>query len=177
MRFLDLRIACLIVLLCLSSGCDKWHKAPWQRVGEAGKWSIEVPSGLVATTTLNEDAPLQLHSPDDDFFVVVRKDLKATLKNAQPAFVLEDFLDLSIERLIQELSEPSVPTHSAEMINGLPAHIAQVEGIFKSDDILYRLAVVEGEIYQYQVLVWIRKDQAGLYLAFIDKILGSLKEE
>ncbi len=146
-------------------------------MGEAGLWSVEVPSGLVAETRLNEDAPLQLHSLDNDFFVVVRKDAREILEEAQPDFVLEDFLDLSIERLIQDLTEPKVPDHFADSIHGLPAHIAQVEGKFKTDQLTYRLALIQGEVYTYQVLVWIPTDKTEVYQAFMDRIIESFRED
>lgn len=146
-------------------------------MGEAGLWSVEVPSGLVAETRLNEDAPLQLHSLDNDFFVVVRKDAREMLEEAQPDFVLEDFLDLSIERLIQDLAEPKVPDHFSDSIHGLPAHIAQVEGKFKTDQLTYRLALIQGEVYIYQVLVWIPTDKTEVYQAFMDRIIESFRED
>lgn len=177
MRFIYLRIPVTILLLSLIAGCNKWHKEPWQRVGETGLWSIEVPSGLVAETELNEDAPLQLHSSDNDFFLIVRKDLRQMLEESQPDFVLEDFLDLSIERLIKDLVEPKVPDHFADSIHGLPAHIAQVEGKFKADQLTYRLALIQGEAYIYQVLVWIPSDQAEIYQPFMDRIIESFKLE
>ncbi len=176
MRFRYLLIPSMILVLSLLAGCNKWHKAPWHRMGESGEWSVEVPSGLVAETVLNEDAPLQLHSSDKDFFVIVRKDLREILEESQPDFVLEDFLDLSIERLIQGLLEPEVPDHFADTIHGLPAHIAQVEGKFKADQLTYRLALIQGDTYLYQVLVWIPTDQTELYLPYIDRIIGSFKE-
>lgn len=166
----------MILLLSLLAGCNQWHKASWHRMGEAGLWSVEVPSGLVAETRLNEDAPLQLHSSDNDFFVVVRKDAREILEEAQPDFVLEDFLDLSIERLIQDLAEPEVPDHFADSIHGLPAHIAQVEGKFKSDQLTYRLALIQGKTTLYQVLVWIPSDKAETYQSFMDRIITSFEE-
>lgn len=177
MHFRYLFIPSMILLLSLLAGCHKWHKAPWHRMGESGIWSIEVPSGLIAETRLNEDAPLQLHSSDNDFFVIVRKDFRQFLEESQPDFVLEDFLDLSIERLIQDIVEPQVPDHYADTIHGLPAHIAQVEGKFKADRLTYRLALIQGETFVYQVLVWIPTDQAEGYQAFMDRIIGSFQEE
>lgn len=177
MRLSYLIIPSMILLLSLLAGCNKWHKAPWHRMGESGVWSVEVPSGLLAETELNEDAPLQLHSSDNDFFLIVRKDLRQLLEESQPDFVLEDFLDLSIERLIQDIAEPTVPDHFADSIHGLPAHIAQVEGKFKSDQLTYRLALIQSEKYLYQVLVWIPTDQSEIYRPFMDRIIGSFKED
>lgn len=171
------RIPFLILLLLSLTGCDKWHKQPWHRMGESGMWSVEVPSGLVAEIKLNEDAPLQLHAAEKDFFVVVRKDTRQSLEDAQPDFELEDFLDLSIERLIQDLSEPKVPDHFADTIHGLPTHIAQVEGKFKSDVLTYRLAVIEGATYLYQILIWVPSDQTVLYQPFMDRIIESFQED
>lgn len=146
-------------------------------MGETGVWSVEVPSGLVNETTLNEDATLQLHSSDNDFFVIVRKDSRQPLEDAQKDFELEDFLDLSIERLIKGLAEPKVPDHFEDSIHGLPAHIAQVEGKFKSDQLTYRLALIQGKTYLYQVLVWIPTDKIDNYQAFMDRIISSFKED
>lgn len=177
MRSKYLLLPFVLLLLGLLSGCDKWHKGPWQRKGEAGVWSVEVPSCLISETTLNEDAPLQLHSSDNDFFVIVRKDLRQPLENAQQDFELEDFLDLSIERLIKGLAEPKVPDHFEDSIHGLPAHIAQVEGKFKSDQLTYRLALIQGKRYLYQVLVWIPTDKIESYQVFMDRIINSFEED
>lgn len=165
-----------ILSLLFLSGCQpNWQDEGWTSMGVTGEWKVEVPAGLVDEMELNQDAILQLHSPQQDFFVVIRRDSLRTLTSTHPDFTVEDFLDLSIERLIQNVSEPSVPEAAPATINGSPAHRASIRGRYKSDLVQYQLALIEGQEYMYQVLVWIPEKMKEPYQPFMEQVIKSVK--
>ena len=163
------------LLLLLTSCQPNWQDDGWSSQGVPGEWKLEVPAGLISEMKLNRDAVLQLHSPTQDFFVLVRKDSLATLTATHPDFTLEDFLDLSIERLIQNLSEPEVPEASPATINGSPAHRASIHGRYKSDPIRYELALIEGQEFMYQVLLWIPEKMSEQYSPLMEQVIESVR--
>ena len=167
----------LFLALALTTACHSWKDAAWVTRGEAGAWSVEVPDFLVESTTLHPNAPLQLHAPEKDFFLVVRHDPLNLLTTRQPDFVLEDFLDLSIERLIEGLAEPKVPKASPGIVNGLPSHQATITGYFRGESLVYELVLVKGRTRMYQLLIWLPEEKYAARKDAIERMMNSFREE
>ncbi len=170
LQFLSLSVLIL-------SACDPWGQVEWVRIGEAGRWSIEVPGFFESELQLNDDAPFQHHSPSRDFFVVLRYDSRALLESRQPSYSLEDFLDLSIERLIQVLVDPAVPDAAPTRMEGLPAHVATITGTFEGEPVRYRIAVVQGKEVLYQLLLWVPESKSEELSPHMERVLMSFREE
>lgn len=167
-------LSLLIVTVLIVSGCSlAWHKKAWTQKGVAGEWHLQVPSGLVHELDLNRDAILELHSPDADFFLVLRRDSLLKLRKAHSDFVLEDFLDLSIEKLIESVSDPAVPQAAPTYLHERPAHRATITGVYKNDPVRYELAIIKGPVFMYQLLIWIPEAMKDRYQPMIEQVIQS----
>ncbi len=167
----------LFLLSAMILSCNPWESAKWVREGEAGMWSVELPSFLVPDSSLNADAVLQQHAVRKDFFIIVRKDSLRMLRDEEPDFVLEDFLDLSIERIVEQLSDPDVPDDTAFIISELPVHVATITGRYQSQSVRYRIAVIEGQDFLYQLLVWIPDEKTRQLAPYVDRVIESFRED
>ena len=166
-----------LLLSMILTGCNTWENQSWERQGEEGKWSVEIPAFFVSATDLNANAPLQERSPDRDFFLIIRHDPLSRLQKEQPQFTLEDFLDLSIERLLVEIINPKVPEAGPHTIGSLEAHQAIITGQFNGQAVFYKIAVVKGKKNLYQILAWTSAEKAEKLGPYMDRIIDSFKEE
>ncbi|MEZ4829911.1 MAG: hypothetical protein R3C61_27055 [Bacteroidia bacterium] len=144
-----------------------------------GLFALTVPDYLTSMNSLNDDAQVQLGSRNKDVFAIVRYNTWEELKSRNRSGVagtLEDYYDFHIENLLMEITEPKAPGPKETKINGLDALVGYLSGNIKGEHIHYKIVMIGGKDYLYQMLVWTTSENLPEYEADMDKLIRSFRE-
>ena len=149
-------------------------------------YSIEIPSDLTMTTSLNDDASLQYNNVYSEKYVIVIDEDKAFFEDAlHEADLYNDDLSMAgnfAEIQLSSFSEGVTITNQSDVVktkvNGLDAHLyafdARVDGI--DFDISYWVGYIVGKERLYTVMAWTLKSEKSSYEREANAILKSLEE-
>lgn len=166
----------LIFILGVFSACSPVRSVKFQTREVSSLFTVEVPNYLKETTELNEDAECQFQNNPKDFCMLIRKNSWNELRRRRPEFVLEDFYDVSIEQLKVNMEGIDAPAPDSLSLNGLPAFLGTLSGIFKGDRIVFNIGTIAGTNHLYQLLIWTTEEENELYQEDIERMILSFKE-
>jgi len=149
------------------------------------QYSVELPSFLIISSELNDDASLQYQNLYKEFYVIVIDETKQELIDV----ITENGLDTSTfkvdfdmftsfvkEDFIYSIEIDEIPELKDTTINNLNAKLLELDGSFDGIEIFYDIAYVEGKDSYYQIMVWTLGENKEDYKAKMNKIIASFKE-
>ena len=148
------------------------------------KYSISIPSFLIKTNALNEDASLQYLNARKEFYVIVLDEPKSEMYKALVdndltdtySNDLEGYSDLILDNYEQSISISHMSNIVDTFINNMPARLLTINGQVEGVDIFYSLAFIQGKERYYQIMVWTSSSKESEYKDKMNKILYSFKE-
>ena len=148
------------------------------------KYSISIPSFLITTNALNEEASLQYLNARKEFYVIVLDEPKSEMYKALVdndltdtySNDLEGYSDLILDNYKQSISISHMSNIVDTFINNMPARLLTINGQVEGVDILYSLAFIQGKERYYQIMVWTSSSKESEYKDKMNKILYSFKE-
>ena len=114
---------------------------------------IKMPSSWQKRGGLNDDANLQISSPDQDLFLLVITESKEDFSD----FTLKNYFDLTNSSLITGLKDSSFSEPIETSISGNKAIQFEIFGTIESTNFAYFFAAVEDTGYYYQIISWVSK--------------------
>ena len=148
------------------------------------KYSISIPSFLITTNALNEEASLQYLNARKEFYVIVLDEPKSEMYKALVdndltdtySNDLEGYSDLILDNYEQSISISHMSNIVDTFINNMPARLLTINGQVEGVDIFYSLAFIQGKERYYQIMVWTSSSKESEYKDKMNKILYSFKE-
>ena len=148
------------------------------------KYSISIPSFLIKTNTLNEDASLQYLNAWKEFYVIVIDELKSEMLKAlvdndltdEYSNDLKGYSDLILDNFELSISISHKSDIVDTFINNMPARLLTINGQAEGIDIFYSLAFIQGHERYYQIMTWTLSSKEHDYKDKMNKILYSFKE-
>lgn len=148
-------------------------------------YSLELPTFLSATDSLNPNASLQYQNIDKELFVIVieedkqeftRKIVENKAEEVYPPN-LKGYTDI-INHSIGETIKISAKTEIEDLeINGLPAKNFTIQGQTQDKiSVYYSFTIIRGTDKYYQIAQWTAKSQKALFEKQIIEIAKSFKQ-
>lgn len=119
-----------------------------------GGYQMVIPDYMDPMISLNEQANIQYGNPYKEMFLIVQYQSWDDLTGRYPDYVLEDYYDFHAENLLLSLQEPEAPGPDSVQIGTCWALDGHIQGMFKGDEIYYRLVVIHAVEGLYQLLAW-----------------------
>ncbi len=151
----------LAIILCVSLACtaDKSNK----KITIKNLYSIEVPSGMTKTSTINSDASLQYQNLiKDEYIIVIDEPISEfynALEGSEVSQDLQGYYDIVVANLEMAASELHITDKEDIKINSLPAKLFTATARVENYDVFYKYCVVEGQKNFYQILYWTSSDK------------------
>ena len=170
----------LIVLALNSCGFGEGQKT----VTVDNRYSISIPSFLIKTTSLNNDASLQYQNTWKVFCVIVidepKSDFgKALVNNDLADLYSNDFTGYS-ELLLAGIERNffifQKPEFTETFVNDMPARLVTIAGHIAGNGVFCSFAFIEGKDRYYQIMAWTSLDKKDQYKERMNKIIYSLIE-
>lgn len=164
-----------LVLLLALAGCSLLpvSYAPQQ---VDNRYELSLPSFLNETRDLNEDAPLQAANAYWGLYLISYHTPWEEVHRKRPQAGLSQLYTFHTENLRLDLEEASLTPADSLQLGGLPALSGQLSGRFRGEAVHYRLTLIGGETYVYQLLCWYPPDRAEALAPVIDSVLYSFRE-
>jgi len=170
-------IAALIILFTLAS-CSHWTET----VKVDGKYTIDIPSYLKKTDSLNTAASLQYQNPMREFYVLVFdepiKDFNKAIAEGGLDYKpnLDGYSEILANDIAKSTGLAATPKMQNKTINNLKARTLQFTGKVNNLDIFWKIAYVEGKNNYYQILTWTLSSKQEDHKVAMDAIINSFKE-
>lgn len=158
----------LTLLACCKTGPE------FEPVIVKDRFSIELPTNLKRTEGLNEDATLEYSDPIKELYIIVLEEPKAD--SVSEPITLDRYFELASKGIEYGVEEGKLISPVRQTINELPAIISDISGKFEKENIIYKLAVIEGKRSFYQVLCWTLGKHINENEEKIDKMVASFTE-
>ncbi|RMG54867.1 MAG: hypothetical protein D6722_28535 [Bacteroidetes bacterium] len=173
MRPLLLHIGLLLLLALTACSLLPVSYTP---VAVDGRYALSLPTFLSETTDLNDEAALQAKAPYWGLFVIGHHDPWEELRRKRPSATLRTFYSFHQENLLLNLEQAETSPPDSLRLGGLPALSGTLSGQFQGEEVTYRLTVIGGETYLYQLLCWYPPRRAGELAPIVDSLLHSFRE-
>lgn len=140
-------------------------------------YQLTLPDYLEQTEGLVDQATLQYGNPYKEMFLICHFQTWEDLNRRFPGQELEGFYDYHLENLLLSLQEPQAPGPDSIQIGEMFwALDGQLEGLYKGDNIHYRLVVVEVPEGLIQLLIWTPVLNLAEAKPDIDRIIQSIRK-
>ncbi|GAB4408291.1 MAG: hypothetical protein OHK0039_11270 [Bacteroidia bacterium] len=140
------------------------------------RYTLQVPDYLKETKALSDEMPLQYENRYQELYLIGQYQSRSDLVQRGSASTLEGLFDFHLKNLQYDLEEIEVLPADTLRIGGLPAIRGGLKGHLGKDHIAYRLVVIEGETYVYQLLLWTLADRSKQIPEVMDSIALSFRE-
>lgn len=155
-----------------------------QCVSVNDQYSMELPAFLSSTTDLNDVASLQYSNGEEELYVIVIDEDKASITQALVDNQLEEMYDTSLDGFTQLMldtycSGVDVSTISdveTTSINGFDARVVTIEGAVEGVDIYLQIAYIEGQSTYYQLMTWTLLSRKNEFLEQMKTLTNSFRE-
>lgn len=133
-----------------------------------GRYRIEVPASWKAMPELNEAAGIIAGNAFREQYVLVIENLKSDFVGN-----LEEFEQLTIEGLEQNLKNPEVSKAENRKVGAYPAFHRRVVGTTDNLRVVYQISSVETADAYYQVMMWTIPSRENLALPVFREVIDS----
>jgi hypothetical protein len=137
-------------------------------------YSVVLPSYMVATKSLNDEASLQYQATEKEFYIVILDEPKSNIAAENNLRLHYDDTILKVSNT--GLANPKVKAANAIKINGLDGLQTEVVGSFKNLQVFYLVTVLESNSHYYQILTWTLDNNRQKIEPEMRKILDSFKQ-
>jgi hypothetical protein len=167
-----MRILFLLLMLSLAS-CSPGH----HEVKVNDLYAITLPADMKPVADLHEDASLQQSDASRPLYVVVIDESKEEMQKHELDYDLEIYFENIVSRkLVESLPEVSIAPPRKTTLAGASALVTDVTGKTASEDIYYKIAVIETPNAFYQVLTWTQGAKRKEMEPEMEKIVNSFRE-
>jgi len=149
-------------------------------------YSVEIPSDLTITTSLNDDASLQYNNTYAEKYVIVidesKQDFIDVLKSLgvydEDKSLADELADIQITSFGENLTISSQSKVIETKINGMDTRLFAFDGLVPSIEqgISYWTGYYVGEENLYTIMAWTLKSSKGNFEAEANAILQSIEE-
>lgn len=168
-----------------SGSADALSDSDFAPVEIKGDYKVLIPNSMTESTALNAEAALQyanvfkemyvilIDEPKEEF-VKVYKELGLYDESKSP---LQNYRDVQLQFLAEGIQMTSQPSPSSVEINGVPAELAEFDGIATgiSQEIAYFLSFYESPENVYMMMAWTLKDKKADHRPVYQKITQSFQ--
>lgn len=172
----------ILAICLLSSSC---LRTPWRQsqiVTKDDLYSLEIPSFLVETKSLNADASLQYNNPVTEYYIIVIDENKAATDSALNS--LEDFSPASLktysELLFENYCENSnilaKTAFTDTVANNLKMRRTAIRSTVEGNEVYMLYAFIEGKEHYYQVMTWTLAERKEKFSGQMERSIYSFKE-
>lgn len=133
-----------------------------------GLISIDPQGAMVTSTTLDEEAPLQLWNPREELYLLGLSEPKADL---EAGTTLERYGTLITEGMMVE--NRTIGAASQVTVGGRPAFEYRVAGRMNDLDVVYWVTVVESEQYFHQLTGWTMTSRETRHAPTMRRVVAS----
>lgn len=133
-----------------------------------GLVSIDPQGALVSSTTLDDNAPLQLWNPREELYLLGFSEPKSDL---DPGTTLEHYGTLITEAMMVE--NRTIGAGSQVTVGGRPGLEYRVTGRVNDFDVVYWVTVVESEQYFHQLSGWTLANREMRHAATMRRVVAS----
>lgn len=171
-----------VFLMVFLQSCKKDHTYETVRIKK--QYSVDIPSMLVQSQTLHEEASLQYQNLLQELYVLVLDEPKneihqmineeESLSNFTPDF--EGYVKLITENMELRVRLNNVSELKDMKINGLKAKIQTFESDIEGLTAYYKVGFIEGKKNYYQVMTWTLKSKQDIHEDKMTQMIQSFKE-
>ena len=174
----------ILILTILSlSGCFSNAEKP-KTVTIENRYSVTMPSYLIESSDLHDDAPLQYWSKWRALCIIVLDESKNNWSEALEEYdVPEEYTDDLkgySTALLNDFTGNVSATRLSEpvdtLINDMPAVLVSFVGKVDNLDLFYSVAFVEGEEQYYQMILWTTADKEEKHKEVMNQMIYSFEE-
>lgn len=168
---------CLLLASCLNT--------PWKQtqiVTKENLYSVEIPSFLVETNTLNSNASLQYNNPLSEYYIIVIHENKAATDSVLNE--LEDFSPASLKTYSEllfdnycENSEVRAKTAFTDtVVNNMKIRRTAIRSTVEGNEVYLLYAFIEGKEHYYQLMTWTLAERKDKFSRQMEQSIYSFKE-
>lgn len=148
------------------------------------KYTLSVPSILIESKDLNDEASLQYENQIKELYVMVIDEPKDELHKAITENSMQDtyspditgYTNLVLPDFIKSVPGAKPSDVKDTLINNMPAKVLTLKGVVNNIEVFYYIAIVEGKKEYYQVLSWTTAKQEKQYADIMKRTVLSLRE-
>lgn len=162
-------------LVMLTIACN--NKTIFHEVTINNQYVIQIPEYLQPCSDIHPDASLQYQNIDMDVYALVIDEKKEKMENYDLDYDIETYYKaIALQPFSEKIQEGKISPPGTQTINGHKALLADISGKIETNEVFYRLAVIETSNAFYQILVWTKAANKDKFLQDFTQMIESFKE-